>query len=67
MIKKTKKGRTYYGCEHNPECNFMTWNRPVNKKCPICGEILVEKGRKNKKIICNNKECGYIEESLPES
>ncbi|NLL69981.1 MAG: type I DNA topoisomerase [Epulopiscium sp.] len=61
LIKKTKKGRKYYGCEHNPECNFMSWNLPTDKKCPKCGDILVEKGTKNKKIVCNNAECGYIE------
>ncbi|MCL2353112.1 MAG: type I DNA topoisomerase [Defluviitaleaceae bacterium] len=62
MIKKTKKGRIYFGCEKNPECDFMSWNKPVGRPCPNCGEFLMEKGTKNKKIVCSNeKECGYRE------
>lgn len=56
FIKKTKKGRRYYGCEHNPECEFMTWNRPTKEKCPKCDTIMVEKG---KYLKCNNEECNY--------
>jgi len=60
MIKKTKKGRVYFGCEKNPECEFMSWNRPTGQNCPECGKHLVEKGTKNKKIACSDdKECGY--------
>ncbi|MCL2619671.1 MAG: type I DNA topoisomerase [Defluviitaleaceae bacterium] len=60
MIKKTKKGRVYFGCEKNPECEFMSWNKPTGDKCPKCGEYLIEKGTKTKKIVCSNeKECGY--------
>ncbi|NMA84362.1 MAG: type I DNA topoisomerase [Epulopiscium sp.] len=66
FIKKTKKGRTFYGCEHNPECGFMSWNLPTNKKCPKCGDILVEKGRRNKKIACNNTKCDYVEDTAIE-
>lgn len=58
FIKKTRKGRRYYGCENNPECDFMTWNKPTDKKCPKCGDVLVEKG--NDKLVCNNKECGEV-------
>ncbi|MCT4613050.1 MAG: type I DNA topoisomerase [Clostridia bacterium] len=56
-IKKTKKGRIYYGCEDNPECDFMSWEKPLDKKCEECGEILYEQGRKNKKEICKNEKC----------
>ena len=61
LLKKTKKGRTYYGCEHNGEsCEFMSWDRPTGEKCPICGDALVEKGNsKNKKIVCRNQKCNY--------
>lgn len=60
-IKKTKKGRRFYGCENNPDCNFMTWSKPTGKLCPKCNEPLVEKG-KNKKIIgCSNQNCNYKE------
>ena len=57
VIKMTKKGRKYYGCLGNPECDFMTWNRPSGEKCPQCGSILLEKGNK---LVCYNEECGYM-------
>ncbi|MCR4611469.1 MAG: type I DNA topoisomerase [Lachnospiraceae bacterium] len=57
IICKTKKGRTYYGCEGYPDCDFMNWNRPVSKKCPECGGYMVIKG---KKLVCQNQECGYV-------
>lgn len=57
-IKKTKKGRIYYGCENNPTCEFMSWNRPTNKKCPECGKYMVIKGNK---YLCSDQECGYME------
>ncbi|MCT4545376.1 MAG: type I DNA topoisomerase [Vallitalea sp.] len=55
-VKKTKKGRRYYGCENNPDCDFMTWNRPTKENCPKCGTIMVEKG---KYLKCNNEECNF--------
>jgi DNA topoisomerase-1 len=58
-IKKTKKGRKYYGCENNPECDLMLWNKPTGELCPECGSILVEKGTKTKHVACTNSECGY--------
>ncbi len=60
LIKKTKKGRTYYGCENHPECNFMSWNKPTGEKCPLCGSYLEEKGKKEPKIVCSNEKCGYV-------
>ena len=57
VIRKTKKGRKYYGCENNPDCDFMSWQKPVEKKCPQCGGYMVEKGNK---IVCADKTCGYI-------
>ena len=62
FLKKTKKGRNYYGCEHNPECDFMSWDRPTGEKCPVCQDSLVEKGGKEKKVVCNNKTCNYGKE-----
>jgi DNA topoisomerase I len=62
LIKKTKKGRKYYGCENNPECEFMSWSKPTGKLCPECGDILVEKGTKNKKIVCSRTTCSHTEE-----
>lgn len=63
LIKKTKRGRIYYGCEHNGDgCDFMSWNKPTGEKCPECGAFLEEKGRKNPKIVCSNEKCGYMKE-----
>ncbi|MFT4007549.1 MAG: type I DNA topoisomerase [Lacrimispora sp.] len=56
VIKKTKKGRIYYGCEANPECDFMSWQKPSMQKCPKCGAYMVEKGNK---LQCSNEQCGY--------
>lgn len=67
LIKKTKKGRIYYGCEHNGDgCDFMSWNKPTGEKCPVCGAFLEEKGRKNPKIVCSNEKCGYMQEKPAE-
>jgi len=54
LIKKTKKGRKYFGCENNPECDFMSWNKPSSEKCPECGSFLEEKGTKIVKLVCSN-------------
>lgn len=56
VIKKTKKGRVYYGCEANPDCDFMSWQRPSKEACPKCGSYMVEKGNK---LLCSNEQCGY--------
>ena len=58
VIRKTKKGRKYYGCENNPECDFMSWQRPSEKKCPNCGGYMLEKGNK---LVCADEQCGYVE------
>lgn len=56
VLRKTKKGRKYFGCENNPECDFMSWSRPVEEKCPKCGGYMVVKGNK---IACADAGCGY--------
>ncbi|MBD5454547.1 MAG: type I DNA topoisomerase [Lachnospiraceae bacterium] len=58
VLKKTKKGRKYYGCIDNPQCDFMVWQKPVDKKCPRCGSGLLEKGSK---LVCADENCGYVE------
>ncbi|SEV94557.1 type I DNA topoisomerase [[Clostridium] fimetarium] len=58
VLKKTQKGRKYYGCEDNPECDFMSWQRPSEKKCPQCGGYMLEKGNK---LVCADINCGYVE------
>lgn len=58
VIRKMKKGRRYYGCEDNPECEFMSWQKPSTKKCPRCGKYMLEKGNK---LVCSDEQCGYVE------
>lgn len=57
VLRKTKKGRRYYGCEDNPECDFMSWQKPSEEKCPKCGSYMVEKGNK---LVCGNEQCGFV-------
>ncbi len=57
-VKTTRKGRRYYGCISYPECDFMSWGRPVEKKCGRCGGYMVEKGAK---LACADPHCGYTE------
>ena len=59
LLKKSKKGKKYYGCENNPECSFMTWDIPTEEKCPRCGSTLFQKGGKNGILICHKPDCGY--------
>ncbi|SDG81472.1 type I DNA topoisomerase [Halanaerobium congolense] len=66
IIERTsKKGRTFYGCSNYPDCNFMSWNKPVKKPCPECGSLMVEKTTKakGKHYKCTNKECGHTEKA----
>lgn len=60
LEKKTKKGRKYYGCENNPECDFMTWYKPTSMKCEKCDALMMEKG---KKLMCSNDECKHVIEN----
>lgn len=57
VIKKTQKGRRYYGCSNYPECEVMTWQRPFADPCPECGGMLLEKGSH---LVCENQQCGYM-------
>lgn len=57
VVRKTKKGRRFYGCENHPECDFVSWQKPVAEKCPKCGSYMVQKGNK---IVCANQECRYV-------
>ncbi len=59
VLKKTKKGRKYYGCVGNPDCDFMVWQKPAAEKCPVCGSMMLEKGNK---CICYREECGTVTE-----
>ena len=64
VVKKTKKGRRYYGCIDNPECDFMVWQKPSGEKCPRCGKMLLEKGNK---LVCMDEQCGYVANKGQES
>ncbi|MCH5271231.1 MAG: type I DNA topoisomerase [Lachnospiraceae bacterium] len=57
VLKKTKKGRKYYGCIDNPECDFMVWQKPSETKCEKCGSLMLEKGSR---LVCMNEHCGYV-------
>ncbi len=58
VLKKTKKGRKYFGCIDNPECDFMVWQKPSGEKCPKCGSLLLEKGSK---LVCMDEQCGHVQ------
>ncbi len=72
-VKKTKKGRKYFGCEFNTlddeddkKCEFISWNKPAGKGCPKCNSFMVEKGGKKKKIACSSDTCNYYEDIIEE-
>jgi len=58
VLKKTRKGRRYYGCENYPDCDFMSWQKPSSTPCPVCGKYMVEKGNR---LVCSDRECGYVQ------
>ena len=58
VMRMSKKGRRYYGCIGYPECDFVSWDKPVNEKCPKCGSYMVAKGNR---YLCANKDCGYAQ------
>ena len=62
LVRKTKRGKPFYGCSNYPNCNFASWSEPLNEKCPQCGEILFKKEGKKPKIFCNAEGCGYERE-----
>lgn len=63
IVRRTKKGRIFYGCSNYPECNFVSWDKPTEEKCPECGATLVEKTTKSKKQLkCINDQCNYSRE-----
>ena len=63
IVRKSKRGRVFYGCNQYPKCDFVSWDEPINEKCPECGSILVKKvTKKSEKHLCSNKECSYVKE-----
>jgi len=59
LAKKSQKGRGYYGCEHNPTCSFMTWEKPLPDKCPKCGATMFKKAGRGNIVHCLKEGCGY--------
>ncbi|MBO4889858.1 MAG: type I DNA topoisomerase, partial [Lachnospiraceae bacterium] len=59
VVRKTKKGRRFYGCESGTECTFMSWQKPVDVKCEKCGSLMVRKGNK---LMCMNEECKHVQD-----
>ncbi len=60
VLRRSKKGRTFYGCSDYPECDFVSWDRPTGERCPKCNSIMVERNtKKGKLVICSNKECNF--------
>ena len=59
--RRTRRGRTFYGCENYPTCTFTTWKRPVRESCPECGAFLVEQPRRGGQgeLLCVREGCGY--------
>lgn len=62
VVKKTKRGKIFYGCDTYPTCDFATWDKPINEFCPKCNSILIE--TKAKKVKCSSKECDYVKSVL---
>ncbi len=60
LVKQSKRGKTYYGCERWPKCDFMAWDKPLDgEKCPECGSILMQKNGRGAKVYCYNENCKY--------
>ena len=59
VLKKTKRGRVFYGCSEYPNCDFVSWDEPTMEKCPRCGKTLLKKKGKHPKFYCITPDCGY--------
>lgn len=68
LERMSHKGRKFYGCEHYPECDFVSWDMPVREKCPVCGSMMVlKRGRKGAMAhVCTNETCRYRVELTPQ-
>ncbi|MBQ6891289.1 MAG: topoisomerase DNA-binding C4 zinc finger domain-containing protein, partial [Clostridia bacterium] len=65
--RRTKKGKTFFGCANYPACDFVSWDKPVPGKCPQCGGILVQRmGQNGPFIACGDRACGYIQRGKKE-
>ena len=67
LKRHTKKGKIFYGCANYPNCDFVSWDKPVPGKCPKCGGILVQRmGQNGPFIACGDRNCGYIQRGKKE-
>ena len=68
LEKVSRKNRKFYGCEGYPDCDFVSWDRPVSEKCPQCGNYMVEKrtARGEKLLLCANEACRYRQSVVSE-
>lgn len=57
LLRKSAKGRVYYGCSNYPTCNFMTWDEPVPETCPHCGKTLF---KRRGQLYCAKEGCGFV-------
>ncbi|MBQ3641142.1 type I DNA topoisomerase [bacterium] len=63
LVKKSKRGKIFYSCSKYPNCDYVSWDEPVEERCPDCGGVLVKKFTKKSKMLkCSNKECNYSKE-----
>ena len=67
-LKRSKKGREFYGCSNYPKCDFVSWDKPIQTPCPKCNGLMVERQIKNKGLfkVCIKEDCGYLEEMSEE-
>ncbi len=61
VAKRGRSGKIFYGCSNYPTCNKAFWYKPIDQKCPECGELLLERNLKNARLVCSNEKCGYKE------
>ena len=63
-LKRSKRGREFYGCSNYPKCDFVSWDKPIQNPCPKCNGLMVERQIKNKGLfkVCIKEDCGYSEE-----
>lgn len=61
VARKSRRGKLFYGCSEYPECEQVFWYKPTNKKCPLCGSLLLQHKLKNSTLSCSNNECKYKE------
>jgi len=63
VVRRSKKGRKFYGCSNYPECDFIAWDKPAPTPCPQCGGLMTEKNfKRQKKYVCTSKDCRFSQE-----